>query len=371
MKICYIITKADEIGGAQIHVRDLCERLQNEKYEPFVIVGEYGELVEQLEYIGIKVYIIKNLVRNISPLKDIKAILDIKRVLRKEKPNIVSLHSSKAGIVGRLSCWLTSIPCVFTAHGWAFADGVKGHLKYIYIEKSLAFLANKIITVSEQDCSLAIKYKVASVDKLVTIHNGMKEQSFSEIIVNKRLRKDDTQVRLISVARFSAQKDHETLLIALEKLSRITSNWRIDLIGKGPLLQYTKNRAAELGIDKFVSFLGERSDVDTLLSKYDIFLLISNWEGFPRSILEAMRTSLPVIASDVGGVSESVKDGINGYLIPRKDADLLAERLKELVMDERKAIQYGEAGRQIFLNNFTFDEMYNKTKLVYIEVLSN
>tara|TARA_R110000796_G_scaffold5841_11_gene21427 strand:- start:6254 stop:7366 length:1113 start_codon:yes stop_codon:yes gene_type:complete len=363
MNICFVITKADEIGGAQIHVRDLSIRLREEGHEVTVIVGEDGQLVNQLRELKVKVIIVNTLKREISVLNDIRAVRDLKKILESISPDIVSLHSSKAGVIGRITCRILTIPVIFTAHGWAFADGVSFVNKYIYIiiERLLLYITDKVITVSKQDQELAGKYSINQNNKLITIHNGMK--SVPEIV--KKVK--STDIKIISVARFSEQKDHKTLLDALVKIKG--RNWTLDLVGKGPLLNKTKLYVDQLGLEHRVKFLGERHDVNELLFNYDIYVLISNWEGFPRSILEAMRTTLPVIASDVGGVNEAVKDGITGFLIPRGDIKILKTKLEDLIDNKGLRSKMGQAGNLDFEKSFTFDAMYNKTLTVYNDVL--
>lgn len=356
MKILYIITKADEIGGAQIHVRDLARRLHNDGKKVTVIVGEDGALVRQLKELHISVRIVENLVRQISPLNDIKAIFNIRKIIKDNSPDIIGLHSSKAGIVGRLAACRLNIPVVFTAHGWAFAEGIsdKKRKLFIFIEKILSPFLDKIITVSEQDKKLALDLGVASSEKQVVIHNGM-----PDITIKRKDYSDSTKVRLISVARFSEQKDHETLFHALKLIS--TDNWTLTLVGKGPKLENIKKLASDLNIANNILFLGERDDVDNLLSESDVFCLITNWEGLPLSIIEAMRASLPVVATDVGGVSELVEHKKTGLLHSPKNIQELANILDTIINDSDLRYKLGNAGRVKYQNNFTFEHMYYAT----------
>ncbi len=368
MKICYVITKADEIGGAQIHVKDLCIRLQNEGHIPVVIVGENGALVKLLTAQNITVKILNSLVREISPIKDIICTWQLRKLIKQLKPDLVSLHSSKAGIIGRLALVGSNIPVIFTAHGWSFANGIaeKKRKLYILIERIFAHLTDKIITVSKQDKLLAIKHRVADKQKQVIIHNGM---PLPIVAPDYTMRQQHTVIRLISVARFSEQKDHKTLLLALSQCH--IKNWVLDLVGKGKMESELKKLVAELKLENKVNFLGERSDVEMLLNCSDIFLLISNWEGFPRSILEAMRAGLPVIASDVGGVRESVRDNHTGFIVRRGDVTQLAEKLDQLMGSSEKRECFGRQGEAIFFNAFTFETMYRKTKHEYKALINS
>lgn len=366
MKIMYIITKADEIGGAQIHVKDLCQGLKAKGFAIEVIVGESGLLVDDLTRLNIKTHIIKYLVRNISPWQDILCTFEIRKKIKSFKPDVIALHSSKAGIVGRLASLFTGIPVVFTAHGWAFADGVPLLKRRLYalIEKSISPLATRIITVSKQDQMLADEMKIVSLKKQVVIHNGISDKT---IVKNKSNVAKDS-INLVSVARFTEQKDHITLFNALTKITDL--KWELNLIGKGPLLEESKALVEKMNLSHRVNFLGEQQDVDYFLSQADIFLLVSNWEGFPISILEAMRAELPVIASDVGGINEALIDGETGYLIPRKDYLFLAECISKLISNEKLRMEMGSNARELYLKKFTIDKMIDKTIEVYQDALT-
>ncbi|MEY0429507.1 glycosyltransferase family 4 protein [Providencia rettgeri] len=363
MNIVYIITKADEIGGAQVHVRDLSIAMSQLGHTVTVIVGEYGALTDQLNENKINYIVEPKLTRNISPLKDLLCAIKLRSMLKKLTPDIVTLHSSKAGIIGRAALIGSKIPCIFTAHGWAFADGVSKKRKHIYIliEKIFSNFCNKIITVSHQDKNLAIKYKVTSSNKQVVIHNGIPDNTISLQIQNKLT----NIINIICVARFSEQKDHSTLFKALSNLKQ--KNWQLNLVGKGPLEQNAKELVNELGLNEKVNFLGERHDVGNLLSSSDIFILPSNWEGLPISIIEAMSFSLPIIASDVGGVSEMVSSS-NGILVPRGNIELMRNAIVTLLENEKIRVDMGNSSRKLYCDNFNFQIMLEKTSNLYHQV---
>ncbi len=365
MKIAYLITRMDEYGGAQVHIRDLTLWLKGKGHQPVVLSGWPGKVSDYIEHMGITYKHVPDLVRQIHPIQDIKAFLQIRRTLKRVNPDIVSCHSSKAGLVGRLACFSLGIPVIFTAHGWAFTDNVPQPHRTLYklIEKFGGFLSSHVITVSQFDKELALKNHIIPERKITAIHNGMPDIPYAA-----PKGQDLTKiVRLVMIARFGAQKDHETLVHALGKIKDL--NWTLDLVGGGdnsqivPLVQ-------TLGLDEKVRFLGEQEDIPTYLSNADIYCLISHWEGFPRSILEAMRTGLPVIATNVAGVKESVLDGKTGYCVPHKNSDVLAEKLKYLIENPSIIKSMGEAGRKEFEAHFTFDKMAYKTLNIYENILS-
>jgi len=364
LNIVFIITRGDDIGGAQIHVRDLAQALQESGHKVTVLCGGSGAFTEMLENRDIPYRALKHLVHPIHPYRDVLAFLEIRRTLEELNPELVCTHSSKAGILGRLAAHRLSLPVTFTAHGWAFTEGIRPKKRMIYraIERWAARLTHKIITVSEYDRMLAIREKVGRADQIVTIHNGMLDVSQDLRAIPER-----DPVKLIMVARFGHQKQHTLLLNALSELK--TEQWTLDFVGDGPLLGDVRHQVKDLGLEDRVSFLGRRDDVPDRLASSNIFILTSRWEGFPLSIVEAMRAGLPVIASDVGGVREAVVHGETGFLVKGADVNELAGYLKKLITSPMLRRSMGQAGRERYERYFTFDHMYQKTLDIYKELV--
>jgi len=252
---------------------------------------------------------------------------------------------------------------VFTAHGWAFTPGIPRREAAVYrwIEQLAAPLATRIITVSEFDRQLALSHRLASPDKVVTVHNGM-----PDIPPAQRASPGRSPVRLAMIARFEPQKDHRTLFRALAGLK--DQPWQLDLIGDGPLLPEAEAMVRDLGIVQRVRFWGQRMDVAQRLAEAQVAVLITNWEGFPRSILEAMRAGLPVVSSKVGGIAESVRDGETGFVVAQGDAHGLQQRLKQLLDDPSLRTRMGASGRDRYEKHFTLDHTVEKTLSVYREI---
>lgn len=365
-RLLYLITQSI-IGGAQVHVRDLATALAGE-FDVAVGVGAEGILTEQLREREILVYVLPSLVREVDPIRDVKAVGETVHLLKQVQPDLLSCHSSKAGIIGRMAARVAGIPAVFTAHGWAFTEGVSPRRRRLYVraERFAARYTQRIICVSEYDRQLALRHKVGSPDQLITIHNGMP-------VLGDGFRAGPAgcePVRLLMVARFSEQKDHALLLQALAGLPE-SSDYEMSFAGDGELMPHARELADQLGISDRVRFLGTRTDIPELLAGSHIFALISKWEGFPRSILEAMRAGLPVVTSDVGGSRESVLDGETGFLVARGDVEILRDRLQRLIMDKTLRERMGAAGYRRFHARFTFDQMLAGTKQVYYGVLES
>lgn len=343
-------------------MRDLALRLRDLGHRVTVMTGGTGALPGLPPEAQVS---LPALARPIHPAGDLRAYLQIRAALKALRPQLLSTHSSKAGWLGRLAARSLGIPVVFTAHGWAFTEGVAQPQRtfYLWAERLVAPLADRIITVSHYDRQLAIRCGVGVPEQLITVHNGMPDVSPS-----LRARPEVDPPRLVMVARFGAQKDHATLLRALRELRDLP--WSLDFIGGGAGREAIERLARFEGLTERVRFLGPRPDVAELLAQAQIFVLASHWEGLPRSILEAMRAGLPVVASDVGGVREAVDHGKTGLLVPRGDVGALRAALEQLLMQPETRRRMGTAGRARYEAHFTFDRMLAETLQVYEAVLA-
>ena len=364
MRIGFVITRSDRIGGALIHVKDLARVLQREGHDVTVLTGGEGVLTEELREQGTPCISLRYLVRNVEPLTDLRGLVEMRAAIKRLHLDIVSTHSAKAGSLGRVAAWSLGVPVLYTAHGWAFTDGVPTRTASVYrwIERLAAPFADRIITVCDYDRELAIRQHVASASRITAIHNGMPDVS-----PELRAHPERTSPHLVMIARFEEQKDHPTLLRALATLTSL--EWTLELLGDGPRWEQMRALASALGLSERVQFVGARRDIPERLARAQLLLLITNWEGFPRSILEAMRAGLPVIASRVAGAAESVIDGETGCVVPPGDVGRLSEALRALIVDGASRRRMGDAGRLRYEQCFTFDQMYTRTTAVYRAVL--
>jgi glycosyltransferase involved in cell wall biosynthesis len=365
MKICYVLTRIDEIGGAQIHVRDMACKMAEQGHEVSVISGARydAQYLNVLKKQHITVYRVRRLIREINIINDSLALARIVKILCKKKPDLLSLHTSKAGFLGRVAGKICGLPVLFTAHGWSFSEGVSKKKVWFYIltEKIASYLVKRILNVCFSDNRLALKYGIAPAYKFRVIHNGM-----ADIVIGLLAEPEKDPCRIVMTARFAPPKDHRLLLSVLESLKE--TQWHVDLIGTGPLEGNIKKYVSLLGLQTRVTFYGQTHKVAEILSRAQIFVLTTNWEGLPRSIIEALRAGLPVIASNVGGISELVENEKNGYLIPRADGRKLSEYLRVLLSDPLKRARMGKESRKKYVRGFTFETMYEKTINVYREL---
>lgn len=356
MRVLYIITRAD-LGGAQIHLLDLLSGFRN-ILDPVVAVGEEGFFTNAVRALGIPCHILPNLVHAPRPVRDLRALWETASLIRRVDPSLVHAHTSKAGIIGRLAARWTGKPSVFTAHTWCFAEGTswKWRLFGIPAERLAGRLGSAIINVSDANKLLALRYRIGRAGRLIRVWNGIADTSH-------RAHPGDSGIpTVVTVARFAPQKDHDLLLRAAASLS---CPFHIVFVGDGPTESTVRALARQLGIGDRIQFLGPRLDVPEILAAAHIFALPSKWEGFPLSILEAMRAELPVIASDVGGVSEAVIDETNGFLVRAGDVDSFRDKLQTLLTNAPLRDRMGRAGRYLYESNFTVEAMLQQTLAVY------
>ena len=427
MKILQIVTLGDSIGGAQIHVLDLAISLHKRGYDVHVLTGTMGALNERLTKAGVSNSQLPTMRREIHPIDDVRCFFSLRRFIKNFKPDVVAAHSSKAGIIVRLVCFFLGIPNTFTVHGWSFEANASKLNRGLYfvIEKIMGFFSCKLITVAYTGYDLGIKYKIVPSRKLITVLNGVRD--FAQEIPQKtyctegsngqngyakhhagdalnesnglngyaKHYADDGQnganglnrytkhnaedehnghngknghVELVMSARFQSQKDHETLVKALIPLKN--EPFHLQLLGDGTeTLARIQTLVTDNHLTEKVTFVGFTTNVLDYLQKADICTLISHSEGLPLSILEAMSLGLPIVASNVGGISKQVENGYNGYLVERNDVEDLTEKIKLLMNNPTLRRQMGVNSRTFYEKEFKLEKMVDKTLAVYASIL--
>ncbi len=336
-RVMLVITLA-EVGGAQSYVAALLPALA-ERYE--VVLAAYGEgpLRAAAADAGARFVPLRHVRRPIRPWRDLAGLVELSRLLRRERPQILHASSSKAGVLGRLAAVATRVPIrFFTVHGWAFSaySGLPS-LLYRITDRLMAPLTTVTICVSENELAAGLEAGTCRTERTVVIHNAV------DVSAAPRARHDRTTPRLIAVGRLKAPKDFLTLIRALAALPE--GSFEALIVGDGPDRGALEDEIRRLGLEERVRLVGERSDVPVLLADSDLFVLSSRSEGLPVSVLEAMAAELPVVASGVGGLAELVVDGETGILVPPGNTSALAAALGHLVEDRERRGRLGAAGR--------------------------
>ncbi len=362
MRIAYVVTRADAVGGATIHVLEMARAMLQRGHCAAVFMGGEGPAGRRIAEAGVPVRPVRFLRRSVNPARDALALFELAAALREFRPDLVSTHTAKAGWIGRAACAQLGLPALYTPHGLPVGrrmPGLRGAL-FQAAEHVAANWTRAVICVCEHERKLALAHAIAPPGKLLVIPNGVRD-------VGAELRaapgEGRTRTSIVSVARFEEPKDHATLLRALALVPGL--DWELELVGDGPLLTACRALAASLGIAGRVRFAGYLPDVAETLARAQIFALSSRSEALPRSVLEAMRAGLPVVASDVGGLPELIEDEENGMLVPAGDAGAFSAALGGLVGDAGRRAQLGLAARFTYEARFRLERMIEETAAVY------
>lgn len=364
MNLAYIVTRGEDLGGAQVHVRDLCIGLLALGHQVTVLAGGEGVFTEELTRTGVPWNSVPQLAVPVRPVRDTVSLIALTRALRRLRPDLVLAHNAKAGMLGRVAGALLGIPAVYTPHGWAITDRVSSRQGVVYrvLERAAARITARIVNVCHYEFELARQHRIAAPEKMAVVHNGL-----TDIAERFRAAPERQPPRIVMVARMAPPKDHATLLKALSGLTDL--DWILDLVGGGPGEDAHMAMAEALGLSGRVRFCSFRRDIEACLAEAQVAVLSSVFEAFPYVVLEAMRAGLPVVASRVGGIPEAVVDGVTGFLAPARDPEALRDCLARLIRDPGLRRRMGAAGRQRFLDLFTLDRMIASTVQVYRDVM--
>jgi glycosyltransferase involved in cell wall biosynthesis len=336
-RLLLLITLA-EVGGAQTYVASLLPALAG-RFDVTVAAHGDGPLREAAAEAGVRFVHLQHVRRAINPWRDLAGLLEVARLLRRERPDIVHASSSKAGVVGRLAAAVVGIPIrIFTVHGWAFAahSGFTSTL-YCWADRAVRPLTTVTVCVSENERAAGVAAGTCGAQDTVVIPNAVPLDGVP------RARHDRETPVLASVGRLKAPKDFATLLRALAGLP--DAAFEAVIAGEGPDRPTLEAEIERLGIGDRVRLLGDRRDVPKLLGAADVFVLSSRSEGSPVSVLEAMVAGLPVVASRVGGVAELVEEGNTGLLVAPGNPEELTAALERVLADRELRRRLGAAGR--------------------------
>lgn len=356
MRILHIITNT-ELGGAQKVCIDLCNIAAKEGHDVAVTSMAGGYLWSQL-LPQVKQYQLKHMVKPIKPLKDLKTLFELIKVKKDFKPDIIQLHSSKAGILGRIVGLGMSKRVVYTVHGF---DSIR--LKYrifLPLEKIFQHFCGGIVGVSDYDNKNLHSENITR--NVCTIYNGISEKA----IVPETKFPFSTKGKkiILSIARIAYPKRFDLFLDVARKFEN--ENYLFVWIG-GSQDKSLEQIKSEHCIPENVVVMGDVPNASRFIKLCDVFVLFSNFEGLPITIMEAMSQNKAIIASDVGGIHELVDDS-NGKLV-HNDVNEIVESIKMISSDANLRKQMEKSSYDKFTKNFTLDIMWNKYKCLYEQLL--
>lgn len=379
INLLYLITKL-ELGGAQKQLLSLISGLDRQKFNIFLFTAKQGLLLDQaLSISGVSVNRSRFLERRINPFNDLLALIDIYRFIKKNHIEIVHTHSSKSGILGRLAARLAGTKVIIhTVHGWSFND-LQNPLRrkgFIWLERLAAKFSHKLIIVSNYDKQKGLNNRIAGNNKYILIPYGINYEEFrtSPDTKNSILRQElgianrDLIVGMISC--FKPQKVPEDFIRLAFLVHQIMPAVRFVLVGDGLLRPRINQMIDRFKLQEVVFLTGWRRDIPAILSSIDIFVLTSLWEGLPISVLEAMASSLPVAATDTGGISEVIIEQKTGFLVNPGDMKKMAEKLINLLKSEDMRRTIGQKARDSLGDNFQIENMVKNTQELYNRLYS-
>jgi len=372
-KILYVITKSN-FGGAQRYVFELATEMQKRNFDVAVAFGGSGVLKEKLDQIGIRTYRIESFERDINLVKEVRSMVELATIIRKECPDIIHLNSSKAGGSGALVGRMLGVPrIIFTAHGWPFfeARGLLWRSTVWFLSWLTALLSHAVILVSNHDFNRThmpfVKKKLAVIHTAVPNITFVSREVARESLFQKEIRvlhEHDTW--LVSTSELTQNKN---LLFAL----RAVETWNtthahkifFTLIGDGELRGRLEAFITTHQLNNFVTCLGYVDNARTYLKAFDIFLLPSLKEGLPYGLLEAGAAPLACIASCIGGIPEVIEDGKTGLLINPNSLDSMLFALSKLVDLPEKQAEYATMLQRKITSTYSLPTMLEATEKLY------
>ena len=387
--VMIVITRG-EAGGAQSHVRDLCQTLQQRVKFTVVIGGPIEESVlgRELTELGIAVCPMPDMLESLNPLKLWPAVQQLTELIHIHKPDLVHGHSAIGGLVSRVAAHRAQVPAVYTVHGFGFKSEVPlvRRTAAALAEHMMARWTTQMICVSKYERELALNLAIDS-DRVHVIPNGiarlpapavaldLNSEHDSSVTANANANAAKADVaanlpqasampRLIMVARMKLPKRHDLLLQALAKVrNTLGFELPVTLAGDGPLSETLRAQAKELNL-KNITWAGDISHVSEVLAQHEVFVLLSDHEGMPITVLEAMRAGLCVLASSLPGIREQIIPYQDGVLTANTP-DAVAEKLLQLVRDPHLRKRLGRAAQQTFESAFAAEPMAERVLQVY------
>ncbi len=341
--VCHVITKL-ELGGAQEVALYAASHLDRRRFLAVLVTGPGGLLTDEARSVPhLDLRIISHLRREIQPLHDLLALIELVRSFRALRPAIVHTHSSKAGILGRWAAWLAGVPVVIhTIHGYGITPSQAPLVRWllVLVERLTGWVTTHWVSVSHADAIQGHRWKLFTPDRVSLIRPGIDLALFTKrltAVARQSLRRalgvgpDDLLVG--TVACLKPQKAPGDFVAVARRVCMQHPSAKWVLVGDGELRPQVEQAIRDAGLTDRVMLLGWRRDIPELMQAFDVFLLTSHWEGLPRVLLEARVAGLPVVTTRVGGASEAITDGMHGWLVEAGDIVGMAERVAEVLSD--------------------------------------
>jgi len=381
VRVCHVITRLD-LGGAQENTLHTVRTLR-EPFRASLVCGPGGLLDDEARRLAaVPVTFVPRLVRPIRPVRDAAAVLRIAAIFRRDRPDIVHTHSSKAGVLGRLAARLAGVPVVVhSIHGFGFHDGQPAPLRaaLVAVERCMAGLTTHFIAVSRATLETGVALGIVPRRRASLIRSGVRIAAF-EAAGRDRGRREGGGLRgeigleadAPLVGMVACLKPQKSPLDFVEVAARVAARVpaaRFVIAGDGELREAVERRAAALGLAGRLRLLGWRRDMPRVMAALDVLVLTSLWEGLPRVLPEAIAAGVPIVATRVDGSADILVDGVTGLTCAPRDVEGLARRVLELLADPRLARSLAARARGV-LGEFDIDAMVRAQERLYADLLA-
>lgn len=334
-----VVHIAQSAGGVAQYLYMLLKNMNKSEYKNILICSnDYRKEIKRFEPFVSEIYFI-DMFRNISLKNDIKNIFEIRKTIKKLKPDTVYMHSSKAGALGRIAMIFDfKINKIYNAHGWYFNAqiGKKKQKLYALIEKVLALKTDIIVNISKSEYQSAINNRIAPKRKMCIINNGIDITEFDNVekyrntIRTKYNIKEDEKLIGV-VGRISEQKDPITFIKSAKLLNEKYTNLKFMYVGSGDLKKEVIQYARINNLEDKIIITGWVNDAKKYISALDIAVLPSKWEGFGLAIIEYMACRKPIVATKVGGIADIIVNEENGLLVEKENERALAHAIEKTI----------------------------------------
>jgi len=355
-----VITKG-EAGGAQTHVLELCKAL-GAQVRFSAAIGESGPstaLGQSLQALGVPVTALPSLGNSLHPWRVLRAVRDLLHLIRIERPDLIHVHSAVAGVVARIAGKISQTPVVYTVHGFGFKPQAP-RLQRLYArgaESLLAAWTTRMICVSSHEQALARQLPLDPA-RVSVIPNAVADTA-------ARADAAATPARLVMVARMAPPKRHDLLLQALQLLQSRGICPETTLLGDGPQRKALEAQCRQAALSH-VHPAGDVQDVDHQLAAHQVFVLLSDHEGLPISVIEAMRGGLAIVASHLPGLQELITHESDGLLV-EPEPEAIAQALQRLLQDAPLRARLGAAARARYSQQLRPETQARQVLQVYEE----
>lgn len=374
-RILHLITKLP-IGGAQDNTLMSVHGADRAIFQVDVASSPGGAWESRARRVADALHLIPSLRRDMAPAADLRAIIDIVRLLRRNRYHILHTHSSKAGILGRIAGRLARVPVVVhTVHGFAFNDlsftSATRHM-YLWLERIGARLSDQLVLVSELNRQEALARRIVSAEKATVIYSGIDLHRFARLpdpaVTRARLNIPANHAVVGNVGRMATCNAPLLFIEAAHRLLRHYPDTTILLLGDDPKLRPDVEAAAQG--DPRIRLLGYRDDVPAVLAAMDVFTSSNLWGGLGRALTEALAAGLPAVAFPVNGVPELIEDGVTGLHATTGSASALADQTIRLLDSPPLAARLGAAGRRRVWAHFSAEQMVADLDALYRRLLA-